>query len=141
MPRPRSWAPALLAGHGVLLALVVVVSLVLLAVGAEPADRAPELVHRLAAVGVGALVVGPVARRVGPRPQSRAGRWLAVAGLVAVAAWVWGTTWVAPLDPATAPLLLVLPLYAWPITLGALVAGALVATLDLAVGALPGRGG
>ncbi len=64
-----------------------------------------------------------------------------MAGLVAVGAWLWGTTWFAPLDATTAPLLLVLPLYVWPITLGALVAGVLVATLDLAVGALPTAGG
>lgn len=117
------------------------VSLVLLAVGGEPADREPGLVRRLAAVGVGVLVVAVVARRVGPRPQHRSGRWSAVAGLVAVGAWLWGTTWFAPLDATTAPLLLVLPLYVWPITLGALVAGVLVATLDLAVGALPTRRG
>ncbi|GHE12335.1 hypothetical protein [Klenkia taihuensis] len=141
MPRPRSLAPALLAGHAVLLVLVVVVSLVLLGTGAGPADRGYELGRRLAVLAVGVLVVALVARRVGPRAQSRAGRWSAVAGLVTVGAWLWGTAWLAPFDAATAPLLLVLPLYAWPITLGVLAVAVLVATLDLAAGALLTRRG
>ncbi|MCO7221639.1 hypothetical protein [Klenkia sp. PcliD-1-E] len=141
MPRPRSLAPALLAGHVVLVGLVVVVSLVLLAAGVEPFDREPGPARRVVAVAVGVLVVGLVARRVGRRAQHRTGRWLAVAGLVVVGAWVWGTTWVAPFDAATAPLLLVLPLYVWPLALTALAGGALVATVDLAVGALVTRRG
>jgi len=140
VPQRRSLAPALLAGHAVLLALVAVVSLALLAVGAGPAGE-PGPARRLAAVALGVLVVAVAARRVGPRSQGRGGRWLAVGGLVAVVAWVWGTTWVAPLEATAAPLLLVLPLYAWPLALAALALAAVVATLDLAAGVLLTRRG
>ncbi|MEI4277030.1 hypothetical protein [Klenkia terrae] len=128
--RPRSWAPALLVGHVALAVVLVVISLVLLVAGAgERAVGGP-----LAAVLVGLLVVGAVARRFGTRPQTRGGRWSTVLGLAVVGPWVWYVLGVAGLSGYTGPLLGVLALYLWVYVLALVVAAVLVAFLDLAAG-------
>jgi hypothetical protein len=133
--RARSWAVAGLVAHVLLAAVVLVVSLVLLAVGAgeEPlGGRAPGLV-------VGVLVVVGTAIRFGTRPQTRAARWVTVLGLAVVGPWVWVVLWVAGLSAASGPLLGVLPLYLLPWFGLLVVAAAVVATVDLGVGELRRR--
>lgn len=133
----RSWAPALLAGHGALAVVLLLVTLVTALVGGRlDATPGPDDVVRAAVLVLALAVVVGTALRVGRRRPGVEARWSAVVALWVVVPWAWAGLWVGGSSPAALSVgVPLLGFFWWPFILVAGLLGAVVATVLAAVAA------